>query len=83
MENGFVTKNRVVYGRVNIAVPMFVKQSMMSWIQKSGMGKAEFFRVALMMGAIQLANQVQAKDQNEGFEGAKLPPYCNTGVQNT
>ncbi len=67
MENEFVTKNRIIYGRVNIAVPMLVKQSMMSWIQKSGMGKAEFFRIALMMGAVQLADQVHAKPENEGF----------------
>jgi hypothetical protein len=62
---------------------MTIKQSMMDWIRKSGMGKVEFFRVALMIGAIQLANQVQAKGQNEGFTTDKLPPYCNTGVQNT
>ncbi len=83
METEFTTKNRIVYGRVNITVPMPVKQSMMDWIRKSGMGKAEFFRIALMIGAIQLANQVQAKGKNEGFTNDQLPPYCNTGVQNT
>jgi hypothetical protein len=67
MENEIVTKNRNIFGRLNITIPMPVKESMMDWMNKSGMGRAEFFRVALMMGAIQLANQVQAKEQNEGF----------------
>jgi hypothetical protein len=67
MTDEIVTKNRGVFGRVQIAVPMPVKNSMLSWMKKSGMGKAEFFRTALMMGAIQLANQVRAKPENEGF----------------
>lgn len=74
MSDEIVTKNRGVFGRVQIAVPMPVKNSMLSWMKKSGMGKAEFFRTALMMGAIQLANQVKAKSENEGFfsnEGSK------------
>ncbi len=70
MKDEIVTKNRGVFGRVQIAVPMTVKDSIMNWIRKSGMGKAEFFRVVLMIGAVQLANQVQAKEQNEGFNVA-------------
>lgn len=62
-----IPKNRIAYGRVNITVPMTVKQSMLSWIKKSGMGKSEFLRVALMMGTIHLADQVKAKDAKEGF----------------
>ena len=39
----------------------------MSWQKQSGMGKAEFLRVALMMGAAQLANNVQAKKPEQGY----------------
>ena len=55
------------YGRVQVTLPMPVKQSMLDWQRKSGMGKAEFLRVALMMGAAQLANDVQAKRIDEGY----------------
>jgi len=51
-----VTQNRIVYGRVQVTLPMPVKNSMLEWYRKSGIGKAEFFRVALMMGANQLSN---------------------------
>ena len=65
-EQVIVTK-RGTYGRVQVTLPMTVKTSMMNWMRKSGMGKAEFLRVALMMGASQLAESVQAKKPGEGF----------------
>ena len=37
---------------------MPAKSSMLSWAKKSGMKKAEFLRVALMIGATQLANEI-------------------------
>jgi hypothetical protein len=55
------------YGRLQVTLPMQVKQSMLDWQKKSGMGKAEFLRVALMIGAAQLANDVQAKTMDEGY----------------
>ena len=65
-----VTK-RIVYGRVQVTLPMPVKESMLIWVKKSGMGKAEFLRVALMMGASQLAESVQAKKSGEGYYQAE------------
>ena len=65
-EQVIVTK-RGTYGRVQVTLPMTVKSSMMDWMRKSGMGKAEFFRVALMIGAAKLAEQVQAKNPGEGY----------------
>ena len=62
-----VTKNRGVFGKVQVTLPMNVKRSMIAWMRKSGMGKTEFFRVALMMGTVQLADQVKAKGSDEGF----------------
>lgn len=62
-----IVTRRGTYGRVQVTLPMPVKMSMMSWMRKSGMGKAEFFRVSLMMGAARLADQVYAKQPNEGY----------------
>ena len=62
-----ITTKRVNYGRVQVTLPMPVKQSMMEWQKNSGMGKAEFLRVALMMGAAKLADNVLAKKPNEGY----------------
>jgi hypothetical protein len=46
---------------------MAIKETMLNWCKKSGMSKAEFFRISLMMGVIQLADQVKAKEPNKGY----------------
>ena len=62
-----------VYGRVNVTLPLPAKVSMLSWQKKTGMNKAQFFRTALMIGALQLANDLQAKEPNSGyFEGEEV-----------
>jgi hypothetical protein len=65
-EEVIVTK-RGTFGRVQVTLPMTVKNSMMRWVRKSGMGKSEFLRVSLMIGAAQLAGDVLAKDPLEGY----------------
>jgi hypothetical protein len=65
-EETIITK-RIPYGRVQVTLPMPVKTSMLVWVRKSGMGKAEFLRVALMMGARQLAEGLNAKEPGEGY----------------
>jgi hypothetical protein len=65
MNDEIVTKNRGVFGRVQIAIPMPMKNSMMDWMKKSGMGRAEFFRVALIMGVTKLAKDINAIGENE------------------
>jgi len=67
MEEKAIITKRGTFGRVQVTLPVTVKESMLSWQQVSGMGKAEFFRVALMIGAAQLANNIQAKMPNEGY----------------
>jgi hypothetical protein len=66
-EQVIITK-RGTFGRVQVTLPMSVKNSMITWVKKSGMGKAEFFRVALMIGAFKLAEQVNAKKPDEGYQ---------------
>ena len=56
-----------IHGRLQVTLPMPAKSSMLSWAKKSGMKKAEFLRVAIMIGAIQLANDLRAKNPDEGY----------------
>ncbi|MDY6896424.1 MAG: hypothetical protein SVO01_13555 [Thermotogota bacterium] len=50
------------YGRVNIVVPWVAKETMLSWFEKSGMKKSEFFKTALLMGTVQLSKQLGIKE---------------------
>ncbi|MHA1280380.1 MAG: hypothetical protein ACTSQ8_24685, partial [Candidatus Helarchaeota archaeon] len=53
------------YGRVNIVLPLSAKQSMLSWMEKSGIKKAQFFRTALLIGSVQLAEQLGIKEKSD------------------
>ncbi len=53
------------YGRVNIVLPISAKQSMLSWMSKSGLKKAQFFRAALLIGSIQLAENLGIKEKSD------------------
>ena len=63
-----ITTKRGTFGFVRVTIPMTVKETMLDWCKKSGMGKAEFFRVGLMIGIKQLAESVNAKSQEEGYK---------------
>ncbi len=67
MTEQIITTKRGTFGRIQVTVPMPVKDSIMKWVKHSGMGKAEFLRVSLMIGSKQLAESVQAKQPDEGF----------------
>jgi hypothetical protein len=53
------------YGRVNIVLPISAKQSILSWMTKSGLKKAQFFRTALLIGSVQLAEQLGIKEKSD------------------
>jgi hypothetical protein len=67
MSEKIISAQSGIYGRLQVTVPISAKSSMLSWVKKSGMKKAEFLRVALMIGAVQLANELRAKGIDEGF----------------
>ena len=67
MSEQVITTKRGTFGKVQVTLPMHIKNSMMAWMKRSGLGKAEFFRVALMIGAAQLAKNIQAKQPEEGY----------------
>jgi len=60
-------KQRVVYGRLTITVPMPVKEALLGWSKKSGMNKAQFLRTALMMGGVSLADSLKVKEPSKGY----------------
>lgn len=73
MENEQVIKTkRGNFGFVRVTIPMTTKETMLKWCKKSGLGKAEFFRVGLMIGIKQLAESVNAKNPNESYENQTI-----------
>jgi hypothetical protein len=74
MDEHLITTKRGTFGRMQVTLPMSIKSSIVTWIRKSGMGKSEFLRVALMIGASSLAEQVKAKKIDEGY---KVEDYQN------
>lgn len=68
MENEqVIMTKRGNFGFIRVTLPMPVKETMVTWCKQSGLSKAEFFRVSLMMGTIQLADQINAKESSEGY----------------
>ena len=65
MSEEIITTKTGVYGRVNVVLPMPVKEQMYSWMQKSSMKKSQFFRTALMIGTVQLAQQLGIKEKTD------------------
>jgi len=54
MEEKAIIAKRGTFGRVQVTLLMTVKEAMLAWQKVSGMGKAEFLRVALMIGAARM-----------------------------
>jgi len=67
MEKEIITK-RGRFGRIQVTIPMDTKYKMLEWHKKSGLRKAEFFRVALMIGVSNLAESVKAKSKEETYQ---------------
>ena len=65
MTDEIIKRKTGTYGRVNIVLPMKAKQSMLSWMKKSGIKKAQFFRTALLIGSVQLAEQLGIKEKSD------------------
>jgi hypothetical protein len=63
MEEKIIETKRDLYGRVNITLPLNLKISLMDLQKKSGIKKAEFLRVVLMMGTEKLSENVLLNDQ--------------------
>jgi hypothetical protein len=95
MEEKIITTNRGKFGRIQVTIPMDTKYKMLDWHKKSGLRKAEFFRVALMIGVSQFAESIKAKSKDENYLpkiitnnqaisptwGGKSPGVCREGKE--
>ena len=68
MDEKVITTKRGRFGRIQVTIPMDTKLKMLEWHKKSGLRKAEFFRVALMIGVSHLADSVKAKSKDENYQ---------------
>jgi hypothetical protein len=75
MDEKIITTKRGLYGRVNITLPMPVKISLMELQKKSGMKKAEFLRLTIMTGYLNLSQGIEKKNQSQvlGCELSQQP----------
>lgn len=67
MNDQVINTKRGTFGKVQVTLPLSVKLSILDWCQKSGLGKAEFFRISLMMGASKLAESINTIQPSEGY----------------
>lgn len=72
MEEQVIQTKKGRFGKIQVTIPMDAKYKMMEWHQRSGLGKAEFFRIALMIGVSDLAESVNAKSQDENYQPENL-----------
>ena len=72
MDEKIITTRKGVYGCVNVTLPLPMKTSMLSWAKKSGLKKAEFLRLALTTGFLELSKSV-LQDINDRCEAEQQP----------
>ena len=80
MDKVIATK-RGIYGRVNITLPLPVKNSMIDIQKKSGMKKAEFLRMALITGFMALSKAMESTDQGSPTSTAGADVRSTAGAQ--
>ncbi len=92
MTEDTITTRRGVYGRVNVTLPLTMKTMMLAWAKGSGMKKAEFLRMALTTGFLELSRGIpgdggeaaQRRSPASGSEDerpAREPPATDRGVE--
>jgi hypothetical protein len=60
MDEQVITTKRGKYGKIQVTLPLVVKHSIMENIERSGLSRAEFLRIALMMGSAHLMDGVRS-----------------------
>jgi hypothetical protein len=68
VEERIIKTKRGLYGRVNITLPLPVNTSLLDLQKKSGLKKAEFLRIVLMMGTEELSENALLND-HKGTSG--------------
>jgi len=70
MSEQIITTKRGKFGKLQVTLPLAVKLSIMSNIERSGLSRAEFLRIALMMGSAHLMDGVRSHYQ-DGSGGSR------------
>ena len=66
MNEKIITTKRGIYGRVNVTLPLPMKTSMLAWAKRSHMKKAEFLRLALTTGFLELSKGISEIAEESG-----------------
>jgi len=70
-----IKTKRGIYGRVNVTLPLTIKTTMLALQKKSGMKKAEFFRLALTTGFLELSKGIVSNDADQSGNTAQERPF--------
>ena len=62
MSEEVITTKRGRFGKLQVTIPVTVKNSILSSIDQSGLCKAEYLRIPLMMGSAQIASGIKIMD---------------------
>jgi len=74
MDEPVIKTRRGLYGRVNITLPLPVKFSLFDLQKKTGLKKAEFLRLVLATGLVELSKGISStKDSLPAREEDSLP----------
>lgn len=73
MSEQIIQTKRGVYGRVNVTLPLTMKTTMLAWQKKSGMKKAEFLRLALTTGFLELSKGIPQSSVDQKGEAQERP----------
>ncbi len=74
MEEKIIQTKRSVYGRVSITLRLTMKTKIIDWQKKSGMKKAEFLRLALTTGFLELCKGIPVEVVNQLLTDAERDP---------
>lgn len=68
MSEKIINTRRGIYGVVNITIPLPLKVAMLEWQKTSGLKKAEFLRLALTTGYLELSKGINTTSSTEKSE---------------
>ena len=74
MEEKVIKTKRGLFGRVSVTLPLHVKASVLIIQKKSGIKKAEFLRMALMIGTAELSEKIIEVEKSESGGDASQQP---------
>jgi hypothetical protein len=74
MDEMIIKTKRGLYGRVNVTLPLTIKTTMLDLQKRSGMKKAEFLRLALTTGFLELSKGITPSNADQTGNQAQERP---------